>query len=126
MALPINIIGVNTVRELDGLAMSSRNSRLMVDERQRAPVLARTMRWVSSQIRGGRRDFDELVIDANDQLRAGGLHPDHIYIRDSITLQDATDNTVKVVILSSALLGQVRLIDNLVVELPIQTTVTEE
>ncbi len=128
MALPIEIIGVNTVRELDGLAMSSRNSRLMVDERQRAPVLARTMRWVSSQIRGGRRDFDELVIDANDQLRAGGLHPDHIYIRDSITLQDVTENTLKVVILSSALLGQVRLIDNLVVELPIQTpaVTTEE
>ncbi len=128
MALPIEIIGVNTVRELDGLAMSSRNSRLMVDERQRAPVLARTMRWVSSQIRGGRRDFDELGIDANDQLRAGGLHPDHIYIRDSITLQDVTENTLKVVILSSALLGQVRLIDNLVVELPIQTpaVTTEE
>lgn len=123
MAMPIEIIGVNTVRELDGLAMSSRNTRLTVDERQRAPVLARTMRWISSQIRGGRRDFDELALDANDQLRAGGLNADHFYIRDAINLQEPTEESQKLVILASALLGQVRLIDNIVVNLP---TATEE
>ena len=72
LAIGTEIIGVPTVRAMDGLAMSSRNGLLTGDERQRAPVLARTMRWISQQMRGGRNDYDELVIDANDQLRAGG------------------------------------------------------
>ncbi|OEE34095.1 pantoate--beta-alanine ligase, partial [Vibrio genomosp. F10 str. ZF-129] len=48
LAIDTQIIGVPTVREMDGLAMSSRNGLLTIDERQRAPVVARTMRWVSS------------------------------------------------------------------------------
>ena len=47
LAMDIEIIGVPTVREMDGLAMSSRNGLLTIDERQRAPVLARTMRWIT-------------------------------------------------------------------------------
>ncbi|MGF1727412.1 pantoate--beta-alanine ligase [Photobacterium nomapromontoriensis] len=125
MAMDIDVIGVPTVRELDGLAMSSRNGYLTVDERQRAPVLARTMRWISSQMRGGRNDYDEIVVDANDQLRAAGLQPDDIYIRDAVTLQPVGDETQQAVILMSAILGKARLIDNQVVELTPSTT-TEE
>lgn len=57
LCLNLEIVGVPTVREMDGLAMSSRNNLLTLDERQRAPVLARTMRWISSAIRGGRVDY---------------------------------------------------------------------
>ncbi|MGF1685900.1 pantoate--beta-alanine ligase [Photobacterium japonica] len=117
MAMDIEIVGVPTVRELDGLAMSSRNGYLTVDERQRAPVLARTMRWISSQMRGGRNDYAEVVVDANDQLRAAGLQPDEIYIRDAVTLQPVGEETQQAVILMSAILGKARLIDNQVVEL---------
>lgn len=117
MAMDIEIIGVPTVREMDGLAMSSRNGYLTVDERQRAPVLARSMRWVSSQMRGGRSDYAELVVDANDQLRAAGLQPDESFIRDAATLQPVTEETKQAVILMSAILGKARLIDNQVVEL---------
>lgn len=117
LALPIEIIGLPTVREMDGLAMSSRNSRLTVDERQRAPVLAKTLRWISSQLRGGRSDFNDLVLDAHDQLRAAGLEPDEIFIRDAATLQMPTDATSQLVILAAAFLGQVRLIDNLIVDM---------
>ncbi|QUJ67056.1 pantoate--beta-alanine ligase [Photobacterium sp. GJ3] len=117
LAMPIEIIGVPTVREMDGLAMSSRNGYLTHDERQRAPVLAKTMRWISSQIRGGRRDFDEVILDANDQLRAAGLDPDEIYIRDARTLQVTSEETTQAVILMSAFLGKARLIDNQVIEL---------
>ncbi|WP_434358454.1 pantoate--beta-alanine ligase [Parasalinivibrio latis] len=117
LCLPVDVISVPTVRELDGLAMSSRNSLLMVDERQRAPVLAKTLRWISSQMRGGRDDFAELVLDGNDQLRAAGLEPDEIFIRDALTLQPVGENTTQAVILASAFLGKVRLIDNLLVEL---------
>lgn len=123
MAMDIEIVGVPTVRELDGLALSSRNGYLTVDERQRAPVLARTMRWVSSQMRGGRTDYDDLIVDANDQLRAAGLQPDASFIRDAVTLQPVSETSTKAVILMAAQLGKARLIDNQVVDL---ATTTED
>lgn len=117
LALDINVIGVPTVRELDNLAMSSRNSRLTLSERQRAPVLARTMRWIGSQMRGGRNDYPSLIEDATDQLRAADLEPDEIFIRDANTLQLVNEDSTQAVVLMSAYLGQVRLIDNTIVEL---------
>ncbi|MCW8330525.1 pantoate--beta-alanine ligase [Photobacterium sp. SDRW27] len=125
MAMDIEIIGVPTVREMDGLAMSSRNGYLTVDERQRAPVLARTMRWISSQMRGGRNDYAEIVVDASDQLRAAGLQPDEIYIRDAVNLQLIDEETQQAVILMSAYLGKARLIDNQVVDLTPPQQATE-
>ncbi|MGY2575217.1 pantoate--beta-alanine ligase [Vibrio sp. C8] len=116
LCMDIEIVGVPTVREMDGLAMSSRNNLLSLNERQRAPVLARTMHWISSALRGGRRDYDTIVVDAQDQLRAAGLEPDQIFIRDSRTLLPASEETKQVVILMSAFLGKVRLIDNKVVD----------
>ncbi|WP_394136430.1 pantoate--beta-alanine ligase [Aliivibrio fischeri] len=126
MALDVEIVGVPTVREMDGLAMSSRNNLLTLNERQRAPVLARTMRWISSQMRGGRNDYLSLIEDANDQLRAADLQPDEIFIRDARTLQEPTEETTQAVILMAAFLGQVRLIDNLVVELATASNDEEE
>ena len=121
LALDIEIIGVPTVREMDGLAMSSRNGLLTIDERQRAPVLARTMRWISSAIRGGRDDYASVIEDASDQLRAAGLQPDEIFIRDARTLQVISAESTQAVILMSAFLGKARLIDNHVVELAVDT-----
>ena len=126
LAMDIHIVGVPTVREMDGLAMSSRNGNLTVDERQRAPVLARTMRWISSQMRGGRTDYDELIVDANDQLRAAGLQPDKSFIRDAVTLLPITDASQQAVILMSAQLGKARLIDNQVVDLAAAVATPEE
>jgi pantoate--beta-alanine ligase len=121
LALDIQIIGVPTVREMDGLAMSSRNSNLTIDERQRAPVLARTMRWISSAIRGGRDDFTSVIEDATDQLRAADLQPDEIFICDAKTLQAITSESTQAVILMSAFLGKTRLIDNQVLDLVVDT-----
>ncbi|EGU59773.1 pantoate--beta-alanine ligase [Vibrio nigripulchritudo ATCC 27043] len=117
LAMDIEIIGVPTVREMDGLAMSSRNTLLTIDERQRAPVVARTMRWISSQIRGGRDDYSSIIEDANDQLRAADLQPDEIFIRDANTLQPISSESTQAVILIAAFLGKARLIDNQVLEL---------
>ncbi|SHF54367.1 pantoate--beta-alanine ligase [Vibrio gazogenes] len=117
LCFDIEIVGVPTIREADGLAMSSRNNLLTLDERQRAPVLARTMRWISSAIRGGRTDFDTIIEDAIDQLRAADLEPDEIFIRDARTLLPVTESSKQAVILMSAFMGKVRLIDNQVVEL---------
>ena len=120
LAMDIDIIGVPTVREMDGLAMSSRNGLLTIDERQRAPVLARTMRWISSAIRGGRDDYASVIEDASDQLRAAGLHPDEIFIRDARTLQEINTETTQAVILMSAFLGKVRLIDNQTLDMAVE------
>ena len=120
LAMDIEIVGVPTVREMDGLAMSSRNGLLTLDERQRAPVLARTMRWINSAMRGGRDDYASIIEDASDQLRAAGLQPDEIFIRDARTLQTITADTTQAVILMSAFLGQARLIDNQTVEMTIE------
>ncbi|WP_086774166.1 pantoate--beta-alanine ligase [Vibrio coralliirubri] len=121
LALDIEVVGVATVREMDGLAMSSRNSNLTIDERQRAPVLARTMRWISSAIRGGRDDYASVIEDATDQLRAADLQPDEIFICDAKTLQAITSESTQAVILMSAFLGKTRLIDNQVLDLVTET-----
>ena len=126
MAMDIDVVGVATVREMDGLAMSSRNNLLTLNERQRSPVLARTMRWISSQMRRGRNDYESLIEDASDQLRAADLQPDEIFIRDARTLQEPTEETTQAVILMAAFLGQVCLIDNLVVELTTAANEEEE
>ncbi|MCE7636005.1 pantoate--beta-alanine ligase [Vibrio fluvialis] len=117
LCMDIEIIGVPTVREMDGLAMSSRNNLLTLDERQRAPVLARTMRWINSAIRGGRDDYTSIIEDAVDQLRAADLEPDEIFIRDGRTLLPISADSKQAVILMSAFLGKVRLIDNQVLDL---------
>ncbi|MDF4886727.1 pantoate--beta-alanine ligase, partial [Vibrio parahaemolyticus] len=85
-----------------------------------APVLARTMRWISSAIRGGRDDYASIIEDASDQLRAAGLHPDEIFIRDARTLQVITPETTQAVILMSAFLGKARLIDNQTVDMVVE------
>jgi pantoate--beta-alanine ligase len=68
-------------------------------------------------MRGGRTDYAEIVVDASDQLRAAGLQPDEIYIRDAVSLQLIDEETQQAVILMSAILGKARLIDNQVVDL---------
>lgn len=115
--LDIEIVGLPTVREHDGLAMSSRNNLLTIDERQRAPVIYKTMRWISSAIRGGRTDHADIILDAKDQLRAADFQPDEIFIKDAKTLKDIDEKSTQIVILMAAFLGSVRLIDNLVIEL---------
>ena len=91
-----------------------------------APVLARTMRWVSSAVRGGRHDYASVIEDATDQLRAAGLQSDEIFIRDARTLMAIDENTTQIVILMSAFLGKVRLIDNQVVDLSPEPKLDEE
>jgi pantoate--beta-alanine ligase len=123
LCIPVEIIGVPTIREMDGLAMSSRNGLLTLDQRQRAPVVARTLRWISSQMRGGNNDYQSIIEDANDQLRAAGLRPDELFIRDAHSLQPIEESSTQAVILIAAFLGNVRLIDNQVLDL---TTTRDE
>lgn len=117
LALPIDIIGVATVRADDGLALSSRNGYLTTSERALAPQLARTMNWLGTQIAQGERDFDALVQQASEQLDDAGFRTDAIDIVDAQTLLPVSSHSQALVILMAAFLGKARLIDNLVVNL---------
>lgn len=117
LCLDIEIIGVPTVRENDGLAMSSRNNRLTTEERQIAPQLAKVMNGIAEQLANGERDSEQLISTANQQLEQAGMRADEIFIRDERNLLAIDDNSASAVILMAAFLGAVRLIDNQVIAL---------
>lgn len=118
--LPIEIIGVNTVRETDGLALSSRNAYLTPTERQIAPILYGALNSIAKQILFEGFKPNEVVrmeAKATQQLVAAGLRPDYLTVRrqDDLALPASEDR--KLVILAAAWLGRTRLIDNLELEL---------
>ncbi len=117
MAMPIEIVGVPTVRAEDGLALSSRNGYLTAAERAIAPELARTMNWIAEQIEAGNSHLPSLVAQASQRLDNAGFKTDAIDIVDADTLESASAESQRLVILMAAYLGKARLIDNRVVAL---------
>ena len=117
MAMPVEIVGVPTVRAEDGLALSSRNGYLTAAERALAPELARTMNWIAEQIEAGNHHLPSLVAQASPRLDNAGFRTDAIDIVDADTLESSTAASKRLVILMAAYLGKARLIDNRVVTL---------
>lgn len=117
LCFPVEIIGVPTCREADGLAMSSRNSYLDAGQRSIAPKLYATLETLAERIRTGERDYRRLESEASKQLQAAGLHPDHVTICHAETLAPATADDHGLVILAAAYLGDTRLIDNMTLTL---------
>ena len=109
---PIEIIGMPSHREEDGLAMSTRNSRFSAEERQKAPVLYRTLRTLRDKIRAGENDFAQLESQAMEQIAAEGMMPEYISVR-SVKDLGAPQASADLVIVAAARLGQTRLIDNI-------------
>jgi pantoate--beta-alanine ligase len=117
LCLPVEIRGVPTVREEDGLARSSRNGYLTPDERFRAPVLYRILCETAQVIQTGDRNFEGLEIAANERLVSAGFGPDYFSIRRASDLELPEAGDRELVILAAAHLGRARLIDNLRVSL---------
>jgi pantoate--beta-alanine ligase len=111
--LPIEIVGGDTLRETDGLALSSRNAYLGTAERQQAPQLQCELAAVVAAVLAGERDFDALTATASRRLKMAGWRVDYIALRDVTTLQPPTSDTTRLVVLGAAWLGNTRLIDNL-------------
>ena len=109
------VIGCPTVREDDGLAMSSRNVRLTADERAVAPALKAEMDRAAEAIRRGAEP--RVVLDsAKAQIeRAGYNTVEYLELRDAETLQPVKDLSRPTRLLAAAMLGDVRLIDNIAV-----------
>jgi pantoate--beta-alanine ligase len=112
---PIEIIGVPTVRDSDGLALSSRNGYLTADERRRAPLLYQTLRYVAERVKSGDRDFASIEIEAAQRLADGGFEPDYVAIRSSVDLAPPESHERDLIVLAAARLGNARLIDNLLI-----------
>lgn len=114
LGFPVGIHRVPTVREPDGLAMSSRNQYLTDAERRRAPELYRTLLDLSRSLLSGRRDFQLLELEAGQRLAAAGLVPDYVAIRTEESLEppDPLAGPEDWRLLAAVRLGATRLIDN--------------
>ena len=117
LALPIDIVGGETVRADDGLALSSRNGYLTPAERAEAPRLSRVLAKISADIKAGARDFSSLEKGASDELDSHGWRCNYIAIRRQSDLKTPLADEKNLVVLAAARLGKPRLLDNLEIAL---------
>jgi pantoate--beta-alanine ligase len=117
LSMNLEVHGVTTERENDGLAMSSRNGYLTAEQRQLAPLLYRCISELAENIVAGRRDFRRLISDAKSELAKQGFKPDYIEIRAAESLLHPSHEDDNLVILAAAFLGKTRLIDNIQIQL---------
>jgi len=115
LALPIRIITAETVRDDDGLALSSRNQYLSDDERAAAPQLFESLSAIGSALQSGERDFEKLEKAAIKQLKDAGFEIDYVAVRRAQNLAVPDRDCDELVVLAAVHLGEARLIDNVVV-----------
>jgi pantoate--beta-alanine ligase len=109
----IEIVGGETVREADGLAMSSRNGYLTPEERAEATRLSRNLARIKESVEKGERDFAKLTAAATADLTAHGWKMDYVALRNRSELVSPQPNDRELVVLGAGWLGKTRLIDNL-------------
>lgn len=112
LQIPVEIEGMETVREADGLAMSSRNGYLTPEQRTKAPAVYRVLTETAEKLQAGERDFKSLEKLACESLESAGLRPDYFQIRQARDLQSPDGGEKELVVLVAAYLGGARLIDN--------------
>jgi pantoate--beta-alanine ligase len=115
---PVEIAGVATVRESDGLACSSRNRYLAPRERAQAPELYRVLCALRDEILAGRRDYPAVTAEGLRQLQAAGFQPEYLSVRRAGDLATASPGDCSLRLLAAGRLGKARLIDNIPLDLP--------
>ncbi|MEM9208511.1 MAG: pantoate--beta-alanine ligase [Pseudomonadota bacterium] len=113
--LPVEIVAAPTVREADGLAMSSRNQYLSEADRALAPALFAQLQQIAHALETGAEDYAALEAGAVEALREAGFGPEYVSIRRAETLELPDRDTDELVVLAAAKLGGARLIDNVLV-----------
>ncbi len=113
--MSVEVLGMPTVREADGLAMSSRNTYLLPEERKAALSLYRSLQKAKELLQQGERKADRILQEMSEILRSEPLvRMDYLQICDAHTLEDVGRIEGDVVVALAAYLGKTRLIDNLV------------
>jgi len=113
--MSVEVVGMPTVREADGLAMSSRNTNLLPEERKAALSLYRSLQEAKELLQKGERKADRILHEMKGILQSEPLvRIDYVQICDAYTLQDVDRIDGDVVIALAAYLGKTRLIDNFV------------
>jgi len=112
LCIPSEIVGIPTIREADGLAMSSRNRYLTAAERDIAPGLFATLSSARAKLLGGEVDVATIESEGAAVLASSGFRPDYFTVRDAETLMPPDAATRDRVILVAAWLGRARLLDN--------------
>jgi pantoate--beta-alanine ligase len=110
--LALKVIGVPTVRETDGLALSSRNAYLSAQERERAPALYRALKASAARIKNG-EPIERVLEDGRGEIARAGFALDYLEARHALTLAPVTsrkDGPIRLLV--AAKLGKTRLIDN--------------
>jgi len=117
LALPIELVMCPTVREPDGLAMSSRNVRLTPEMRVVAPMIHQTLQWTKTAL-DKNRPAAEIQTEALQKLADAGLRPEYFEIVDGETLLNVLhrNDSEFIVACIAAFAGEVRLIDNLILK----------
>jgi len=111
---PVEIIGAPTVREVDGLACSSRNQYLSAVEREQAPVVQRALQAARQLVADGERSTEKIVAAAREVITTASLaRIDYLEIVNAETLQQAAEAGPDSLIVAAAFFGKTRLIDNL-------------
>lgn len=113
--MPITICSLATVREDDGLALSSRNLYLTAEDRKLAPLLYASLMKIKAAVLTANHTLDHVLENARDQLNAANFRVDYLEIRCADTLKKPTSTTSSLVVLGAAYLGRTRLIDNLLI-----------
>ena len=113
--MAVEVVGSETARESDGLAMSSRNAYLETHERDIAPALYRCLHHIAMELQGGERDFLHLEAEGWRYLHAAGMEPDYVSVRRRADLSEPVPDLParEFVVLGAARLGRARLIDNI-------------
>jgi pantoate--beta-alanine ligase len=110
--MPVRIEVCPTVREPDGLALSSRNAYLSAEERERALSLNRALRAAEAAVADGRTDADDVLAAAREQLQQAGIEPEYLELRSAKDLAPVERVNGSTLLAVAAQVGRARLIDN--------------
>jgi pantoate--beta-alanine ligase len=112
LAFPVRIEVCPTIRDSDGLALSSRNAYLSAEERERALALNRALRAAEALVADGTRAADAVVAAARDELDRAGVEPDYLQLRSAKDLSPVERVNGSTLLAVAARVGRARLIDN--------------
>jgi pantoate--beta-alanine ligase len=114
--MSVQIVGAPTVREADGLAMSSRNQYPTSEQRSIAPRIYEILTATAKRLQAGDSEFASMERGGCQMLEAAGLKPDYFAVRQASDLSAARADTGHLVVLTAVRLGKARLIDNVQVK----------